>query len=311
MRSRTSTSRGFSPLLALLVVVLVLTLGAAGTAAALVASGTIDLASLPWFKKVVRDPNEGKVAVIVSGRPVAMYSKVTAEHVTNPANQQYSIMYFEPHQVQPDWLRDYGQILGRVVRHDKAAGKVFTEREFFPLGTAAGRVAGIPPGMAGMTVDASKIQGLTQLNTHDRFDLVVSMPAPSSTPERMRTSTGSQPARSPRPTGAPDSAGEVKLLVSNGFVVQANVEGGHAMIAVAPEDSLPLTQALTAGSSIVCVARSGQPGDHTADRTPPREAPPQPKVVWIETIRNRDISMEVFVTPAQPSTDESRRVARQ
>lgn len=300
MRGRGTQNRGLSPAVMLLVVLLVLLVGGIGTIGTLIATGVIDLNNLPWSVKVVeKDPNEGKIPVIVAGREIERYSKVTSEHLTNPATNQYSITHFDPKLIQPEWLRGYDQILGRVLKRDKTPGKVFTEADFYPVGTAPGPVAGIPAGMVGVTVDAKKIQGLEQLAIGDRFDVLASV-ASEATPEAGRVRAPSQNARPGRNNALPptDATAAIKVLVTNGVVVQV---GKDAMVAVDPAESMALTRSMAAGLALFCTARSGQPGDTVGDELVPPEPPKPSNIVRIESIKNREFGEDTFYIAPRPN----------
>lgn len=302
MRGRGTQNRGLSPAVLLLVVLLVLVVGGIGTVGTLIATGVIDLNNLPWSVKVIeKDPNEGKIPVIVAGRDIDRYAKVTSEHLTDPATNKYSVTHFDPKVVQSEWLRGYDQILGRVLKRDKTPGKVFTEADFYPVGTAAGPVAGIPAGMVGVTVDPKKIQGLEQLAIGDRFDVLASV-ASEATPASGRVRPPDQNNRPQRGGVLPvsDAGTMIKVLVTSGVVVQV---GKDAMVAVDPTESMALTRSLAAGLPLFCTARSGQPGDTVDEELVPPE-PTKPKnVVRIESIKNREFGEETFYI--DPRTKQS------
>ncbi|MBL8830721.1 MAG: hypothetical protein JNM18_27350 [Planctomycetaceae bacterium] len=300
MRGRGTQNRGLSPAVMLLVVLLVLVVGGVGTIGTLIATGVIDLNNLPWSVKVIeKDPNEGKIPVIVAGREIERYAKITSEHLTDPATNQYSVTHFDPKSIQPEWLRGYDQILGRVLKRDKTPGKVFTEADFYPVGTAAGPVAGIPAGMVGVTVDPKKIQGLEQLAIGDRFDILASV-AHEATPAAGRVRPPEQNNRPQRGPVLPvsDSGTTIKVLVTSGVVVQV---GKEAMVAVDPAESVALTRSLAAGLALFCTARSGQPGDTVDDELVPPEPPKPTNVVRIESIKNREFGEETFYIIPRPN----------
>jgi hypothetical protein len=305
MRGSGKRRRSLSPAVMLLILMLVLIVGSIGTASTLIATGVIDLDDLPWSVKAVeKDPNEGKVPVIVAGREIDRYSKVTSEHLTDPTTNNYSVTHFDPKVVQPEWLRGYDQILGRVLKRDKTPGKVFTEADFYPVGTASGPVAGIPAGMVGVTIDTKKIQGLEQLAIGDRFDILASV-ASEATPASGRVRPSDQNIRPQRAAVLPDSdAGTmIKVLVTSGVVVQV---GKDAMVAVDPAESMALTRSLAAGLPLFCTARSGQPNDTLDEELIPVESTQSTNVVRIESIKSRRYYEDVFYL--DPQTNQTPRL---
>ena len=67
------------------------------------------------------------------------------------------------------------KILGRVTAREKPAGYAFKERDFLPEGTSPGVVGGTPPGKRAITLDASKLKGVHDLNEGDHVDLLASV----------------------------------------------------------------------------------------------------------------------------------------
>src|SRR4029453_14128773 len=103
------------------------------------------------------------------------YTKITRDHLVDLKNQSLSVVYLPPQAVTKDMILNIGDIIGRVLNHDKQRGYVFTEADFYPKGTREGVVAGIPPGKRAIRVQADKVDGLFGLQPGDRFDLVASM----------------------------------------------------------------------------------------------------------------------------------------
>lgn len=284
---------------------LTLVVGGGGTLAALAFLGVVDL---PFLRSVVppRDPHAGMVAVLACGQPIEAYSKVTRDHLANPETGELMLLFRKPEEVKPDWIRDVGDIVGRVVRYDKQPGYVFTERDFFPKGTRPGVAGGIPPGKRAMMLEVAKVKGLGQLAVGDRFDLLASVALKDSGGgPRVRTAAGRGGAGAAGSTaGHAATQASVRVLVVGGALVamptskDANGKDvKEATIALDPEEIAPLTEALATGASLFCVAHSGQPEDDSHRARTIRVAPP-PEIVVIETVRNRQFGAEAF--PARP-----------
>jgi hypothetical protein len=190
-------------------------------------------------------------------------------------------------------ITDLSQILGRVLARDKRVGYVFTERDFLPEGTRPGVTAGIPEGKRGVRLEANDVQGLVELNVGDRFDLLASLPVEHKGPSAAVAAIGgafaAQSANQAALDGL-DRQARVTVLVQSGTIVRpmrtravptsnASLTRGQftstrpvqeVVIAVAPEEVAPLMEALAVGAKVVCVPRSGRPGDPLDSVTPER-----------------------------------------
>jgi hypothetical protein len=280
-------------------------IGIAGSIGTLWAMGKIDL---PFLS---REPTyEGMVGIPMSGQPIPRYTKITRDNVFNPKTGTWAVKYVRPEQVTPNVLTETSQIFGRVLKHDKPAGYVFTEDDFYPKGTAPGETAGVPPGKRGLTLDPDKLRGIRSLQAGDRIDILGAVPMDE---HKHPTGLGIL-VPSPVVTDSVKHA-SVKVLVQNGLVVAGvstrmvpttasglTTSGQTKMkpvqevvIAADPEEVGRLLEALALNADLLCVARSGRPDDPGAASVTPDLAPPvQTSVVrtWIGGKRET----EVFVT---------------
>jgi Flp pilus assembly protein CpaB len=295
----------------------VMLIGGIGMLGTLWATGHIEL---PFLARTTNQ-HEGKVQVLLSGSPIPAYTKVTRDHLINPKTQLAASFWLAKEQVPPGTLLDLGEIAGRVLKNDKAAGFAFTEDDFFPKGTRPGLTAGIPIGKRSMTLEADKIRGVAGLKAGDRFDIIASL----TLDQKNRINT-------PRPLGAganyvsnsttaPKEA-RVRLVVDNGAVVQpiyvrAVPTTSHSLtsgaqtttkpiqevvLAVAPDEVPMLTEAIALGAELTAVARSGQPGDDQTTRIS-TEVQEAPKATVIETIQGR--RREQVSVPLPPPTGQA------
>lgn len=67
-------------------------------------------------------------------------------------------------------------ILGRVVKSDKSPGFAFAEANFFAQGTPAGLAGATPPGMRAMTLEAGQLAGVHRISMGEQIDLVANIP---------------------------------------------------------------------------------------------------------------------------------------
>lgn len=235
----------------------------------------------------------GKIEVPISIRPIESYSRVVREHILNPKTRTIASVWLRPQDIPEEAAKNAGEVLGRVIRHDKPAGQIFMKTEFFPKGTRPGPTAGIPPGKRAMQLKAAAVPGLHGLKQGDRFDIVmtveVEIEQPRSRPRRegeleidgpygdLANAEGGPP-ETPR---VKRRRAEVKLIVENGLVVkpvfrrQEVTEKGSLLrgttlqqkpieeliIAVEPGEVSALNQSLAIGAHLQVAMRSGQVGD--------------------------------------------------
>lgn len=254
----------------------------------------------------------GLVAVPTSPSTIRAYTLVTRDHFWNPQKGEFEFLYLPKEslatlksQGKAEILQDMGQLIGRVLKHDKRPGYVFTEDDFLPKGTRPGLVAGIPPGRRGMRVDAERVFGLQGLQRGDRFDLVATIPLDPKGGKfgEVGGIYGPQVELQARLSNWEKQA-TVSVVVLDGMVVEPEGErvmdaaergltGASAgrskpvrevVIAVAPAEVSRLTEALAVEAKLVCVPRSGRPTDQ------PEMAPPalRPRSPFVEGGGNRE-----------------------
>ena len=211
------------------------------------------------------------------------------EHLIDPRSGDLRAIYLPEGSLLPETFVDARKIIGRVLATDKAPGQVFSQEDFFPPGTREGIVAGIPPGMRAMRIDASKVNGIAGLGRGDAFDLVATLDFSRgrSGDMRMQTATSSQ-------LGTFGSQVRASTVVSGGAVVQpletraiAGSSGQlveEMVIAVNPGEVAALTEALHSGARLDCVPRSGRPADVAASPPDPKKAFGRNGMRVIETI---------------------------
>jgi hypothetical protein len=251
------------------------------------------LLDLSRFRGPAVRSTRGLVAVPAPARAIPAYTKVTRDHFWDPTKNEMALLYLPPAAVTKDMLVNLGDILGRVLDHDKPAGYVFTAGDFLPRGTREGIVAGIPAGKRAIRVPADKVEGLYGLRVGDRFDLVATLAidgARGASPTQAFNFGGiygPQLALQARLSNWQKQA-TVRVMAQNGVVVEpmttrqvpvfntSLTQGGitrmrpvqEIVIAIDPGEVAPLTEAMAVDAKISCIPRSGRPDDPANSRTP-------------------------------------------
>ncbi|MEZ6066731.1 MAG: hypothetical protein R3B90_13730 [Planctomycetaceae bacterium] len=155
-----------------------------------------------------------------------------------------NLYYFPPDRVESQWLADFTQLVGRVVAEDVEPGMILTERSLLPVGARPGLAAAIPEGLHGIEVAGDRVQGLQELSRGEVFDIWATIPETMAPPPPLDLATlyggKSQPAveaiHEQLRTGLRRVA-EGTLLIR-----AANSSESTAIVAVSPNDVVPLTQ---------------------------------------------------------------------
>ena len=308
MRSNRSMNRRMSPITMLLLMILVLAIAGGGTVAGLYALGAIDL---PFLH---REPSHvGMVPVPMSGQMIPAYTKVTRDQLTNLQTHGLNVMWMPKESVSPEMLVDVSKIIGRVMDHDKPADYAFTEKDFLPVGTRSGLVAGIPAGKRSLTLDATKLSGVFNLKTGDHVDLLATVPidATKLTGGKYGSGAGVQAAQAR--IAAMQKRASVHPLAEDAVVVEpvttrqkpissSSITSGtttrtvpvqEIVIAVEPNEVAPITEAIATQVDIECVARSGLPSDPGAAKETPG-SDPLAQVKVIDAIHGKKREALVF-----------------
>lgn len=282
-----SKSQGISIGLVIVLVCLLVPTAAVGAIGTLWAFGQIEL---PFLSRGDRLP-AGYVRVLVSARTIPAYSKITRDDVVNPKTGDFASIPVPRETITSDVLTDYGQIRGRVINHEKPAGFLFKEEDFYPKGTRAGLAGAIPRGKRSLLLEVSKISGVHGLKVGDHIDLVATIPVEMPKGGGMgRFNSGfqaeTQMASMEKLANVRILAQDAVLLtpvtrrqkptvsksISQGTTVR-NIPVEEVVIAVAPGEVAPVTQALATEVNVMCVVRSGRPGDPEAHTDTPGSDP--------------------------------------
>jgi len=246
----------------------------------------------------------GMVAVPASVAALPALTKLRADHLADPASGQPKLFHFAPEKLDPAWLREPKQLIGRVLAVDVGPGHLFTESDFLPEGTAEGVAGGVPAGKLALLVAADRIPGISELRRGDRFDLLAAMPVDLRRElPQLRLGLGQETITGrERLVGSLQRRATIQVLAEDATLVAGSEAGDRRTIAVAPQEVVPVTKAISLGIEVVCVARSGQPTDGTAPRIQVDRSPVEQLQV-IEQITGRRRELEVFATGEWPAAD--------
>jgi hypothetical protein len=324
MRNNYQGKRRMSRLAIAVLAVGTIVFGGVGTVGTLYALGHIDL---PFLHRTEQLP-PGWLMVPVSGGEIPAYTKLSRDHIWDPRKGQFSTVPMSPDTITPEMIVDRNKIFGRVLDHEKPKGYAFTESDFFPKGTRPGLVAGIPAGKRSLTLEAGKLAGVFGLKVGDHVDLVATVPIDSKNGTRVPGLSGTLAAQQQMATI--QKRASVRVLAQDAVIVspvtsrakpiQSNsltngsqvrtVPVQEIVIAVAPSEVAPISEAIATQVDITCVARSGLPDDPGAvSKTPGADPIADMKVV--DSISGKKREALVFsadgsrVPPAPPETTDS------
>jgi Flp pilus assembly protein CpaB len=253
---------------------------------ALMALGVVDFSR---FRS--QEPSTaGLVAVPTAAAIIPAYTRVQRDHLWDRTRSRIAVIYLPPRAVTPEMLTNIGQVIGRVLDHDKAPGYVFTETDFLPPGTREGIVGGIPAGKRAVRIAADKVDGLFGLRPGDRFDVLATLPIDANSGGRSLNVGGpyGQELAIQAQLSNWSKQATVRVIVQNATIVepiktrgvpifQTSLSEGaalrtrpvqEAVIAVDPDEVAPLTEALAVDATLTTVPRSGRPDDPPNSKTP-------------------------------------------
>ena len=160
--------------------------------------------------------------------------------------------------IQPEDLADpraSAELIGRVAANDLARGAVLTETNLLPPDVAPGIAGGTPMNRMAISVDTKTLRGIRSLGRGDRFDLMASVPFK---PGEAFAVLGSKVEVS----SGTISQSELQDRARNTVLAEAAivVDPGEetATIAVRPQEVAAITKAITLGTSIYALTRSGR-----------------------------------------------------
>jgi Flp pilus assembly protein CpaB len=278
--------KSFSPL-----AVGVLLLGLAGV----VFAGFAVAGKLPWQHHTIAPPEPGMVRVWLAARTIPAFATVGAEYLYNPATGMAAFQDVPESRAPKQWLtgpQGSAAILDRVMAKSKSAGQPFVESDFLPKGTLPGVVAGIPPGMRALTLEAGKLKGIDTLQVGDHLDLLAALPVDRllSTGDRDNSwRPGSPLLTSIKGGNSGVRQTETRMIASDAIVVSPlttrtrpvtssslmqgtsvkTVPVQEVVLAIDRQDVAGVTESLDMGLDMACIARSGRPNSDDTITPPP------------------------------------------
>jgi Flp pilus assembly protein CpaB len=262
----------------MLLPILAIAVGGAGTVAALAYSGVIDPAKLAFWRSKEGHPADW-IAIPVSARPIPAYTTISRDYLIDLKTGTWAVDWVPPENVPKGAITKLRKIYGRVTARDKPTFYSFTERDFLPEGSSPGVTGGTPEGKRAITLDAGKLKGAHDLKEGDHIDLLASIPVDMPGANRSGAGrSGMSVVAAPNAALLPKRS-VVRPLVQDGVVVTPErtrnvpisssslmqgtttrtVPVQEIVLAVVPEEVAPLAEAMDLKYEITCVARSGRP----------------------------------------------------
>ena len=283
MRAIKPNTRRRSQWRTMLLAVVAIVGGGAGTVAALAYFNVIDAGKLAFWRSDDAIPKD-YLPIPVCTKRIPAYSLVDREYLLDPRkHNQFLEHYLSPKAygefVARGGIAKLSELSGRVTVREKEVGYFF-ESDFLPKGTQPGVAGGTPPGKLAITLDASKLKGVVyDLKAGDHVVLqastAVDMPgAGHSSGGRFGTNVVATPDMTLLPKRS-----LVRTLVEDGVVVTpartrnmpisaSSLTQGtttrmvpvqEIVLAVDPEEVAPLAEAMDLKYEITCMVRSGRP----------------------------------------------------
>jgi len=285
---RTSVRGSYLPVGLMAVTVL----GLLGVSAATVAWAIGAFDGTPAAQPIDRT---GQLAFPGLVRNVGAFEALTKSDFIDPRTNDLKVVWL-PEATARVASRNLSDLVGRVLRRDKQAGMVLTEADFLEKGTRPGLAAGIPEGKFALTVPATDVAGLEQLRSGDRFDLLAALPERHGADQISNSEPAALFGGIKPPSlrvGQLSRRHGVKHLVTDGMLVtlfsgdKRSTTGAssltvtppssrsrtattptpvvYAELAIDAEEIGPLTEALSLGTRLTCVLRSGRPKDEKSN----------------------------------------------
>ena len=252
----------------------------------LMALGVIDVSKF----RSTEPSTAGLIAVPTPAAPIPAYARIRRDHMWDRRNARLAVLYLPPGAVTKEMITNIGDVIGRVLDHEKEPGYVFTESDFLPVGTREGIVAGIPAGKRAIRISADRVDGLYGLHAGDRFDILATMPIDAAGGSRTFNFAGpySQEMALQAQLSNWDKQATVRVIVQSAIIVepmtsrgvttiQSSLTEGNAarvrqvqetVIAIEPEEVALLTEAMAVNAKLTTIPRSGRPDDPLDSKTP-------------------------------------------
>lgn len=214
---------------------------------------------------------EGKIAIPALARSVPAFTEITQDDLADPATGQLNVYYFDPSNVNDQWLDEPQTLIGRVVSRELSRGHLFTSDDLMPPGTRPGIAAGAPPGMRIFTAPLARIQGLAGLEIGDSVTLYGTLgEATQAPPPRLDWASlrGGVVDPDSERLSREVRAG-IRTVAKQARIIRIGDEKeGLVTFAVDPGEVTSLSQAINSEIEIFAVAASGQSEEAQSKGTP-------------------------------------------
>lgn len=184
-------------------------------------------------------------------------------------------------------------LIGRVVADVIPAGSTIGQTDLLPPDAPAGIAGGTPADRMGITVDVKTVRGVGSLRRGDRFDLVASDPF---SPGSAISALGGTVQVSSGAVSQAELDDRARNTVLARAAIVVEIDNATATIAVRPDEVVGITKAITLGTSIYALARSGR-SDAASDLGPSLlESDPNPldRITLVEEIVGGRRTWRVF-----------------
>lgn len=217
-------------------------------------------------KEEAPKPRTDLATVFVPGRDLPAFHQISARDFERPDGTPSIVRLPKDAVAGSGMVTVPSEVIGRVLRREKVAGRAFDPSDFFPVGTQPGLTAGVPQGMVGRWVDCDEVKGLEGLATGDTIALVASSTLEPILPEGLEEEERVMIQMQHRLMGQ-DRQPEVRRVVTRGVVVQPPVPhtdengkkvGMRSFVALDPIEAIELTAALEVGDAVHAIIQSGR-----------------------------------------------------
>ena len=256
---------------------------------------------------------EGLVPVITTAVPVNAFSALTDENLMDESTGRLHYYYFAADKISKEWISDPAQLYGRVVARPLRRGSFITESDLLPLGTRPGISAGLPAGMAGLSLSKANVQGFENLAVGDSFSILTRVPgevaasAPAATTWAMLL--GGQLTEDDARIAEMVRTG-IREVVRDAIFLSETV-GGNVIIGIPELEVAKLAQLIRDNVEVFAVARSTQQSRGVSDEASSALLPPSPPVIRGRRagdeglkpgkIRPLTSDLALFISPSPPA----------
>ena len=172
-----------------LLAIVAIAVGGAGTVAALAYFNVIDPAKLAFWRSKEAD-HKGMIPVPVAARSINAFTEITGYDLTDPKTGELTTVYMLPREIPKGTILDSRRFAGESRRMPWGPCSISRKMLFCPRALIRALWQARRKENCEITLDAGKINGVHDLKMGDHFDLFVSVPVDM--PGAGRSSAGSR-----------------------------------------------------------------------------------------------------------------------